>query len=76
MISKPRNRHGSGIFIYVKDKPNCIRRCDLEITHLECVWIEIRTETGKMLISSIHRPPSANDEYLDTILDSIEKAHN
>ena len=62
--------------IYVNDKLDCIRRCDLEIIDLECVWIEIRTETGKMLISSIYRPPSANEKYFDTILDSIERAHD
>ena len=74
--SKHRNRHGGGILIYVNDKLDCIRRCDLEIIDLECVWIEIRTETGKMLISSIYRPTSANEKYIDTILDSIERAHD
>ena len=48
--SKHRNRHGGGILIGVNGKLDCIRRCDLEIIHLECVWIEIRTETSKMLI--------------------------
>ena len=75
-LSKHINRHGGGILIYVNDKLDFIRRCDLEIIDLVCVWIEIRTETGKMLISSIYRPPSTKEKYLDTILDSIERAHD
>ena len=36
-LSKHRTRHGGGILIYVNDKLDCIRRCDLEIIDLECV---------------------------------------
>ena len=57
--------HG-GVAIYKKDGIPFIRRTDLEVNELECIWLEINFPNTKVfLISVLYRPPSTS-KYLPT----------
>ena len=40
MYRKDRNRHGSGIAVYVADQLKVTRRTDLEMEDIELIWLE------------------------------------
>ena len=49
------NNGGGGLLVYLKQNVNCIRRPDLEVDELECIWLEIMPIKAKsFLISSMH----------------------
>ena len=74
-LCRHRDRHGGGIVIYVKENLTYIRRLDLEITQVECLCVEITfKKRRKLLICSVYRPPSANSEYFECMLDLFEKS--
>lgn len=73
-LYRHRNRHGGGIVVYIKENIIFTRRCDLEQTQVECLWIEVKFNNKQLLLCSIYRPPSAKPEYFDYMLDLIEKA--
>ena len=74
-IRRDRNGHG-GVAIYVKEHLVCIPRPDLEVTDLEAVWVEIKTNQESFLVGSFYKPPSARIGYWDLIDESISKAGN
>ena len=74
IFSKHRNRHGGGIVVYIKDSLIVMRRNDLEITDVECIWLEITMSNKNILLCSMYRPPSANASYFDNMLNMFEKA--
>jgi hypothetical protein len=75
VISKHRNRHGGGIVVYIIETLMFVRRCDLETSTVECVWIQMSQDNGeKLLLCSIYRPPSANAAYFEMMLDMFERA--
>ena len=74
LLTKHRNRHGGGIIVYIKNELKYCRRLDLELFDLECIWIQLYCRGQHMLICSMYRPPSANNEYYENILDVLEKA--
>ena len=54
---------GGGIFIYLNNHLNYIRRNDLESQEIESVWIENALRNNKpFLICSVYRPPSSHAE--------------
>ena len=65
-INKSRDvgTHG-GIAIYIKDGIPFIRRTDLEVNELECIWLEINFPNTSFLISVWYRPPSTS-KFLTT----------
>ena len=60
-INKNRDvgTHG-GVAIYIKDGIPFIRRTDLEVNELECIWLEINFPNTSFLISVWYRPPSTS----------------
>ena len=61
-INKNRDvgTHG-GIAIYIKDDIPFIRKTDLEVNELECVWLQINfPNTKTFLISVWYQPPSTS----------------
>ena len=65
-INKNRDvgTHG-GVAIYIKDGIPFIRRTDLEVNELECIWLEINFPNTSFLISVWYRPPSTS-KFLTT----------
>ena len=54
------NNGGGGLLVYVKQNVNCIRRPDLEVDELECIWLEIMPIKAKsFLIGSMYRHPDS-----------------
>ena len=52
------------MLIYVNNKLDYSTRNDHEIVDLECIWFEIKiAKNNNILISSMCRPPSANEAY-------------
>ena len=61
------NRIGGGVGIYVQDGLNFKHREDLTFAKncLEVVFVELLTETSKLLIGSFYRAPNSDcDEFL------------
>ena len=56
----------SGVAVYIKDRIPFIRRTDLEINELECIWLEINFPNTKIFLISVwYRPPSTS-KFLPT----------
>ena len=50
---------------------------DLTINTLEAVWIELSPNRNeKLIVGSLYRPPDANCEYFEKMLDVLEKIRN
>ena len=62
--------HG-GVAVYVKNDIPCARRLDLEILNIECIWIEVRLQTKRILIGTFYRPPNSDQTVLSNIENSI-----
>ena len=62
--------HG-GICVYVKQNTYSSRRKDLELPHIECVWVEVSINNKKHLIGTFYRPPNSTNQVLTMIEDSI-----
>ena len=65
-----------GVVVYVRDTLTCRRRPDLEIRGLEAVWIEIKTNSKKVLKGGFHRLPNSNIQYFNHINESRDRAYN
>ena len=66
---------GGGIFIYLRDKLEYIRRHDLESPDLESIWIEIKIKhTKSFLVCSVYRPPSSTADWSDIFSSQIERS--
>ena len=70
-----KDRHGDnhgGVIVYVKEQINYVRRQDLEILNVECIWLELRLcNNKKVLLGTFYRPPNSNAHYLTLIENSI-----
>ena len=71
---KDRNDGYGGVAVYVKDSVHYIRRRDLEIQSLECIWIEAKLGKTKLLVSVFYRPPTSDNQYFQLIENSISLA--
>ena len=47
--------------MYVKDSISKIRRHDLEINRIECIWIELNKK--HILLRTFYRPPNSDSTY-------------
>ena len=61
---------GGGVLTYIHSSLPCVRRSDLECHDSECVWVEISTVRGKVLIGNYYRPPGQPAEIRDSFLRS------
>ena len=61
--------HG-GIVVYVKENIPCKRRHDLELSTIECIWLELNIKNKKLLVGTFYRPPN----YTLLILADIENS--
>lgn len=67
------NRYG-GVMIYVNSNIVCKRRTDLEVTQVECIWVECIIYKKKFLIGTFYRRPNSETEKWNLIAYSMEKA--
>ena len=65
--------HG-GVMVYVKDNLNYMRRLDIELPGIECLWIEIILKHKRILFGVFYRPPNSDSIYHSLIEDSIHLA--
>ena len=66
--NKDAGTHG-GVAVYIKDSIPFIRRTDLEINELKCIWLEINLpNTKSFLISVWYRPPVYNNNSIIKVL--------
>ena len=63
-----------GVAVYIKNDIPCIRRTDLEILNIECVWVEIRLHGKRLLVGTYYRPPNSDNAVLTNIENSIDLA--
>ena len=72
IIRKDRNRFGGGVCLFIKDS---IQYNILDIGNcIESSWISIKLKDNLLIIGTIYRPPSSNQEYFDNILNVIQRA--
>ena len=69
----PIDNHG-GVCVYIKEDIYSRRRTDLELPHVECVWVEINIHHQKILIGTFYRPPNSCAQTLSYIEDLINLA--
>ena len=62
--------------IYVKEQVVCVRRTDLEVKNLECIWIQVKMRGRNILICGMYRPPNATVSYWNLIYESFDRAIN
>ena len=56
---------GGGIIIYVRNDIIAIRRTNLEINYIDCLWIKISPRKGKSsLVGRFYRNPNEKSEFL------------
>ncbi|XP_053383663.1 uncharacterized protein LOC123535923 [Mercenaria mercenaria] len=67
--------HG-GVLVYVKTHIPAIRRYDLEVHGIECIWIELRVSNKKLLFGTFYRPPNSLPIVLTNIENSIGLAYD
>ena len=67
--------HGyGGVLAWISDKVAAKRRLDLEVEHLEALWIEIRSHNNKFLLCTLYRPPNDNTIFWDNLETSFNLA--
>ena len=71
-----RDRPDGEVVIYVRDNTYCKRRSDLQLQGLESVWIELSTDSKKLLINGFYRPQNSNTAYFDLLNGSIGRAYS
>ena len=65
------DRYG-GVILYVKETLSYIRRHDLELNRLECIWIQVKLENKRNILYGVfYRPPSSDSVYNSLIENSI-----
>jgi len=66
---RPLDSHG-GVLIYVNENIAFKRRSDLELNHIEWIWIEVILNKNKSILFGVfYRPPSADSAYMKAIED-------
>lgn len=68
-----RNRYGGGVAFYVQNHVPVKIRMDMMQYNIEILWLHAYLPHRKpILLGCCYRPPSANNEYLDTICDMLD----
>ena len=73
---KDRNSNPyGGVLVYVKDLLSYVRRDDLDMNEVECVWILIKLCNSKNILhGTFYRPPNSSSHCTSKIEDSISLA--
>lgn len=77
MFRKDRDGKGGGVLVFVRSDLSVVRRCDLEDTAMEGLWLEILLPKSRgFLLGTFYRPPNSSHFYdqdfmpkLDNMLD-------
>ena len=70
---RPDDRHG-GVAVYIKQSIHSIRRHDLELVGVECIWVELTINKHRLLFGTFYRPPNSPANTFSLIEDSISLA--
>ena len=77
IVRKDRNRQGGGVAIYYRDHLNVRNRDELVPGVVEAVCVEVsKTKCAPLLISTIYRPPSSNEDTIEKIEKLIQNLDN
>ena len=60
----------------LKNEISCKSRHDLEIVAMECVWLEIRLHSKRLLVGTFYRTPNSDSTILTQIENSIDLARD
>ena len=64
--SETQNKTGGGIMLYFRKSINCTRRCKIEASNIETLWVEISVPNVKpFFICTVYRPLSSNSKWVD-----------
>ena len=67
------NKRGGGVCIYIRSNISFVYRNDFHNDVVEAVWIELpRTNSDKIIVGSLYRPPNADTEYFKNMIDILE----
>ena len=70
------SRHGGGVALYVNNNlPSTVMTNTYTMaTDVECLWINIdRHHTKGLIVGSMYRPPSSNQQYYESMGDILDK---
>ena len=68
-------KSGGGIILYFRKSINYKRRCAIEASNIETLWVEISLPNAKpFLICTVYRPPSSNSEWIDQFEEELSIA--
>jgi len=76
LIRRDRPTFGGGVAVFIKENLIYRRRLEFECLGLENIWVEISSQSGKLFICTIYRPPNADDFWdqfefnVETVKDS------
>jgi hypothetical protein len=72
IFRRNRDRHGGGVMVYARESIPVKRRYDLELKDIECIWLEINTLSGILLVGAYYRPPGTSEPEKDLFLTSLQ----
>ena len=75
ILRNDRMTHGGGVAMYIKNDIKYKDRSDIYTKHnIESCWIELTGKENKnLLVGTIYRPPSANVDYYNRIIDMLNQ---
>ena len=63
--------------LYYNESLKCMRRLELEISHIETLWCEYTLPNTKpFLVCTLYRPPSAQPEWIDLFKEELSIAQS
>ena len=73
LFSNPRDAHGGGVAIYVKNvhSPTMLNELSLLEIEVETIFVEMFVDNSNHVIGCIYRPPGANVEIFLEKLDFL-----
>ena len=75
VVSKHRNRHGGGVMLYVKEGVK-FEVIDLNVCqNVESLWVKVKCNSENVVIGVMYRPPSADVNYYNSMLDQLDSIH-
>ena len=72
VISNSRNRHGGGVLLYIKDSLKYVELKNVHRSDLESLWVQVKCKNISFALGMMYRPPSANIDYLNAIIEQID----
>jgi exonuclease III len=76
VITKSRNRHGGGVLLYIKDTVKFEELTNVNRSDIESLWIHVKCNSMSFALGMMYRPPSANNSYLNGILEQLDHVHS